>query len=114
MDWSQNDPDLAAIEEATNTMSGQIGIPIDGGWRVKINEQGTHYVDVLEMMFNYRITLTPISMPSVYDAYWCYAGKSPTNLLRTLLSAAAWSGNLGTDPEGWNKNGQTQEWREPV
>jgi hypothetical protein len=113
MDWAQNDPDVEVVEQAANTMSGQLGIPIDGGWRIKINDDGTHYVDVLTMIYNYRIALTPLNSPLSIDRHWCYAGKTPTNLLRTLLCAAAWSGNAGTEPEGWNKNGQTHEWREP-
>lgn len=26
---------------------------------------------------------------------------------------AEWDGAAGSEPEGWNKNGQTGEWRKP-
>lgn len=90
-----------------------VGTPIDGGWRIKKNDAGTHYIDVLTMAFNYRIVLTPIEDPSVYDEFWCFAGKSYADLLRTVLAAMTWDGSTDTEPVGWNKNGQTQEWRAP-
>ena len=90
-----------------------IGTPIDGGWRIKTNNAGTHHIDVLAMAFNYRIALTPIDRPYEYDRHWCYAGHDRTTLLRTFLAALAWDGDPNTEPDGWNKSGQTGEWREP-
>lgn len=86
---------------------------IDGGWRVKTNEAGTHYIDVFCMIFNYRIATTPIQMPYLIDRHWCYAGKSSDVFVRCVLAALAWDGAEGTEPVGWNKNGQTGEWRPP-
>lgn len=86
---------------------------IDGGWRVKVNDAGTHYIDVLTMMFNYRVALTPIDLPYEYVRHWCYAGRDPGTLLIAAAAALAWDGALDTEPVGWNKNGQTGEWRSP-
>lgn len=97
----------------TTSDIAEIGTPIDGGWRIKENDTGTHYIDVMVMAFNYRITLTPIAMPYVHDEYWCYAGRTQADLLRTVAAAYAWNGDPNTEPDGWNKNGQTKEWREP-
>ncbi len=90
-----------------------IGTTIDGGWRVKTNSAGTHYVDIMVMLYNYRIALTPIAHPLEIDRHWCYAGHGRRTLLRAAAAALAWDGALDTDPVGWNKNGQTGEWRAP-
>lgn len=82
---------------------------IDGGWRIKKNTADTHYVDVLQMLLNYRIVLTPVDDDSCYVRHWCYSGNTPSDFLRTMLAAIAWDGSLDTDPVGWNKNGQTGE-----
>lgn len=87
--------------------------PIEGGWRVKTSDDGVHYIDIMVMMFNYRITTTRVDIPAVYDRFWCYVGKDQQTLLRTMAAAMAWSGENGTEPEGWDKNGQTGEFRHP-
>lgn len=68
---------------------------IDGGWRVKETE--THYVEVLDMLFNERIVWTPKSAPKVYDRYWCYDKGL------ALHAAALWDGADDTEPVGWKK-----------
>lgn len=108
----------AAARDALVTAYGRvlgedIGTPIEGGWRIKTNTAGTHYIDILVQTFNYRVCTTPVGCPMVYDRYWCFAGRTQTDLLRTVLAAMAWDGADGTEPIGWNKNGQTQEWRSP-
>lgn len=82
------------------------------GWRVKSTD--THHLDVMVMAFNYRLVTTCRTMPMVYDRYWCYAGRSPAVLLAAVAAAFAWDGSDDTEPEGWSKNGQTQEWRGPA
>jgi hypothetical protein len=81
------------------------------GWRVK--STATHHLDVVIMMFNYRIVTTRRDMPGIYDRYWCYAGRSPAVLLAAVAAAFAWDGSDDTEPVGWNKNGETGEWRAP-
>jgi hypothetical protein len=87
---------------------------IDGGWRIKENPAGTHYVDVLHMLFNFRIVLTPKDDPSFYVRHWCYSGNNFPSLMRTIAAAIAWDGGLDTEPDGWNKSGQTGERRQPA
>jgi hypothetical protein len=85
---------------------------IDGGFRVK--ETDTHHLDVLAMLFNWRLCTTPKSCPLVYDRSWCYAGRGVDSLLAAVAAAAAWDGSDDTEPVGWNKNNQTGKWREPA
>jgi hypothetical protein len=86
-------------------------IQIEGGYRVA--ETPTHYLDVMKMLFSWRLCETPKSCPLVYDRYWCYRGGDIQALLAAVAAARAWDGAQDTEPAGWNKNGQTQEWREP-
>jgi hypothetical protein len=106
---------LARIEVllVTSASPGEHLTVIDGGWRVKMNDAGTHYIDVFIMLFNYRIAATPTDNPYLVDRHWCYAGRGRDALLRCVLAAMAWDGAQDTEPEGWNKNGQTGEWRPP-
>lgn len=99
---------------STDTTTATLFTPIEGGLRIHGNPAGTHWVDVLEMLYNYRIALTLKAVPCLYVAHWCYAGKSRANLWRTVLAAVAWDGAVGTEPDGWNKNGQTGVWRSPA
>ena len=84
----------------------------DGGVRVK--ETGTHYIDVIRMIYNWRIARTPKSDPMCYDRGWCYAGTDYGSFTRAVLAAAEWDGADDTEPEGWSKNTQTGEWRDVV
>jgi hypothetical protein len=82
------------------------------GWRVKSTER--YHLDVMVMFYNYRLVTTRRDIPGIYDRYWCYAGKTPTVLLAAVAAALAWDGSDDTEPAGWNKSGQTQEWRPPA
>jgi hypothetical protein len=86
-------------------------VPCDGGFKVK--ETATHSVVVIRMIYNWRLATVPKSCPMSYDRGWCYAGTGPASLARAVLAAAVWDGSDDTEPEGWNKNIQTGEWREP-
>jgi hypothetical protein len=101
----------AEIAEMLSALAGTDVVPVDGGFRVKETE--THYVDVLRMIFNWRVARTPKDRPWSYDRHWCFAGTSFTTLLRAVSAVAEWDAGDGTGPAGWSKNGQTSEWREP-
>lgn len=87
-----------------HTLSGMQ--EIEGGYRVKTSADGRHYIDILEMLFNWRIVTTVVSMPVVYDRGWCYFGTEGgklTSYLRACIAAAEWDGADGTEPEGYDK-----------
>jgi hypothetical protein len=104
-------PDPSMLEHAGILAAGMGLEHIDGGWRVKT--AGTHYLDVMRQIWNWRLVTTPLDDPLGYDRGWCYAGTGPASFLAAVLAAMAWDGADGTEPEGWNKNVQTGEWREP-
>lgn len=102
------DEQCSKCEEAT---TGPL-TKIEGGFRVK--ETPTHYVDVLLQLFNWRVALTPKRLPETIDRAFCYAGTGPDTLVKAIWAAQQWDGTLDTEPEGWNKNVQTGEWRPPA
>lgn len=85
--------------------------PIDGGYRV--TETETHYLDVLRQIYSWRLVTTPKDFPMVWDRGWCYYGTGLGSLAAAVLAARTWDGSDDSEPEGWNKNIQTQEWRPP-
>lgn len=85
---------------------------IDGGYRIKETE--THYIDVVLMLYNWRVTRTPKASPLTYDRGWCYFGTDWSTLLLAAMAAYAWDGADDTEPKGWNKSIQTGEIREPT
>jgi hypothetical protein len=74
---------------------------VDGGYRIKTT--GTHYIDVMQMIFNWRITATPKDRPWMYDRGWCYQGTGITGFIPAALAAIAWDGSDDTEPPGYFK-----------
>lgn len=59
-----------------------------GGWRVQL----------MPMLYNARLVLTPEACPGVYDFGWCY----PTHVSATV-AAAAWDPETDGEPPGFIK-----------
>jgi hypothetical protein len=83
----------------------------DGGFRVKTT--ATHHIEIMPMIFNYRLVTIPVDDPMFVDRGWCYVGTGPEAFSAAVLAAMAWDGSDDTEPGGWNKNVQTGEWRKP-
>lgn len=71
------------------------------GYRIKETE--THYIDVIQMIFNWRVIAVPKSMPQVIDRGWCYQGTGLDGFLPAALAAIAWDGSEYTEPPGYFK-----------
>jgi hypothetical protein len=63
------------------------------------------------MIHNSRVVLTPKHDPTGYDRFWCYTGNTLTDVLRVISLVVTWNDDVDSEPPGWNKNGQTGEWR---
>lgn len=49
--------------------------PIDGGWHVKVRDDGQYCIDIFKMAYNYRIVLSPTEPPHMLVEHgWCYYG----------------------------------------
>lgn len=87
--------------------------PIPGGVHVKVRSDGKYCIDVLRMLYNYRIVLSPVHpKPHEQVAHgWCFFGHGSTadGHPRTMESAwfaatcaaAVWDGY--GDPPGFDK-----------
>jgi hypothetical protein len=71
------------------------------GYRVK--QAGNHYIDILRMIFNWRIVTTPVDEPMFIDRGWCYQGTGLAGFLPAALAAMAWDGSDETEPAGYFK-----------
>lgn len=78
---------------------------------VYTKETETHYIDVIPMLFNWRVATTRKGR-CYYERHWCYQGRGMRSFAAAVLAVDAWDGSDDTEPPGWNKNGQTGEWRE--
>jgi len=107
-----DDEVFANLAATLSELTGTKVTVTDGGFRVK--ETPTHWVDVVRMIYNWRVARTPKDAPMTYDRHWCFAGTGWKSLVVAVLAATEWDGGDATDPPGWNKNGQTGEWREPA
>lgn len=67
------------------------------------------HIDLLCMIYNWRLVTTPAEFPGEFDRGWCYLGaRSFTN---SLLAAIVWDGADTTRPDGWYKDVVTHELR---
>lgn len=62
-----------------------------------------YLVEVMPMLFNFRLVLTPVDRPDVYDAGWCYFGTGPDTFGRCVAAAAAFDPAVEADPVGFDK-----------
>lgn len=69
----------------------------------RIKETGTHYIDVMQMIFNWRVVAVPKDNPMVIDRSWCYQGTGLEGFLPAALAAIAWDGSDDTEPPGYFK-----------
>lgn len=89
-------------------------VDIGGGFlSYRVKTANGHHVDIRKMMFNWRIHTVVVGDEFFFGRFWCYAGTGLSVFTAAVLAAAQWDGADKTEPEGWNKNGQTGEWREP-
>jgi hypothetical protein len=73
-------------------------VKIDDYGTVTIGEWGGYYIQIMPMIFNDRIVMTPISAPYVYDHGWCFAKGGAA-----ILAALIWNPETEPEPLGYKK-----------
>lgn len=71
---------------------------VDGHGAVTIGRWGGYLVQILPMIFNDRLVLTPESFPYIYDHGWCYPKGGAAH-----LAALAWDPGTEAEPAGYKK-----------
>lgn len=71
---------------------------VDGYGTATVAKWGGYLVQVVPMIFNDRIVLTPEATPYVYDYGWCY-DKGPA----AILAVRAWDPETEAEPPGYKK-----------
>jgi hypothetical protein len=67
------------------------------------------HIDLLCMIYNWRLVASPVEFPEEFERGWCYLG--PRSFTNALLAAIAWDGADTTMPDGWYKDVRTGERR---
>lgn len=79
-----------------------IPVPNERGcYTVKATENWL--VEIMPMMYNYRVVLTPIGQLDGWEHGWCYFGKNFVTMLRAFLAARAFDPETQSAPEGYDK-----------
>lgn len=71
-----------------------------------VKETATHYIDLVPMIYNVRVVMTPKDAPLGYDAGWCYPG-----LLEAAAAVEAWDPDTQHRPEGFIKEAAARQER---
>lgn len=79
--------------------------PIDGGWCIKVRDDGEYCIDVMQMLFSYRVVLSIHPGHMFIEHGWCYFAQGqrtmPQALMAAVLAANVWDG-YGA-PMGYDK-----------
>lgn len=67
-------------------------------WGITVGTWGGYLVQVVPMIYNDRIVLTPEDCDDVYDHGWCYDKGSAA-----MLAVMAWNPQLQAEPAGYKK-----------
>lgn len=59
---------------------------------------GEYWVDIVPMVFNHRVVLTPVDRPAGYAVGWCYP-----SMTAALLAVRAWNPAEADEPAGFTK-----------
>lgn len=71
--------------------------PIDGGWCIKVRDDGKACIDVMMMLYSYRVVLSIHPGHLFIEHGWCYFGHGPGRSmaaakLAAVAAAQAWDG----------------------
>ena len=78
-------------------------------WIVK--RTATHSVDIVPMIFSYRLVLTPLDSPMGYDVGWCYFGLERAVFSRCMIAAMHFDPDTEEAPAWFDK--QLGRWDPP-
>lgn len=72
--------------------------PVGGLGLVTIGEWRDYLIQVMPMIYNDRLVMTPKSRPYIYDWGWCFPKGSAA-----ILAAAVWDPATQDEPAGYIK-----------
>lgn len=83
--------------------------PLPGG-EFRVKGTGTHWIDIVPMIYSWRLITVPKNSPLSRDRGWCYFGTQAQTFIAAVLAAWAWDGADDSRPAGWDKDLQTGEY----
>lgn len=69
-----------------------------GDGRITMGDHDGHWLDIVPMLYNHRLVMTPKDNPRVYDHGWCYP-----DLTAALAALLAWDPDVQPEPTGYIK-----------
>lgn len=111
MQYSLPLPPDGDIVTYLHEVTGQFEI-IDGGIRLKTTEDQKYYIDVIEMIYSWRLVRTPVVEPMTYDRGFCYFGfkegmTKHAAFMTACLAGVLWDGADDTEPACYDKKVHT-------
>lgn len=81
--------------------------PVRGGvgawYTVKLSDDGRYRIDLLEMIYNWRIAVSAADDYTCWLRAWCYRGKDVLTFLTAVKAAQEWDGLADSEPKGYYK-----------
>lgn len=71
---------------------------IEDDGRLTLAEHGDYWIDLVPMIFNTRVVMTPKAHPDGYDHGWCYPSR-----LAAIAAVHAWDPATMAEPVGYAK-----------
>lgn len=84
-------------------MSEYVVLQLNDRQGYTVKQAGEWLVEICPMLFNYRIVLTPVDCPDVWDHGWCYFGRDQATLLRAWAAAELFDPETQSAPMGYDK-----------
>ena len=70
---------------------------------ITVVERAGYLIELIPMVYNWRLVLTPMDLPLCYDAGWCYFGTDEATFERAHAAALAFDPVTQAEPEGYDK-----------
>jgi hypothetical protein len=81
----------------------ELGLELTDRRTYLVKHCGPYLVELLPMIFNVRLVLTPADSPSGFDHAWCYFGTGPQSWLAAYTAALVFNPMVDADPAGFRK-----------
>jgi hypothetical protein len=95
------------VEQAVE-LAAEHGLTVVYPLHLRVKTVDSHHIDLVRMLYNWRLCTTPLDCPSTYDRGWCYLG--PDSFKIALEEAQLWPDDDPSNymPARWYKDVKTQ------
>lgn len=73
-------------------------LPLNGRRTKTLTQWGMWLIELVPMLSNHRLVMTPVNSLDFWDYGWCYSGPA-----LAVISLGAWNPQVDDEPAGWHK-----------